>query len=112
MNFEHSPQPAPDPDSGRGDYGWHLLPGWMLSRMAWDSWSFGLLMSNGITICIESVERAYQAADGAVWIDVLLATDMPYTEKSIPKPFICPTDRQKASINTRHVVAAFETADT
>jgi hypothetical protein len=90
-----------------------LLPGWFITRMMEDTWSFGLLMSTGITICIQNINRVYQAADETVWIDVTLmdgGNDI-WTER-LDKPFVAPTSRLEASINTQHVLAAFEIADT
>lgn len=85
-----------------------LLPGWFLDRMMTDYWHFGLMMSNGTTIGIHSIRRAWQAADGTIWLDVELMTDNPFSMSVLTAP----TSRTSASINTKHVLAAFELADT
>lgn len=85
-----------------------LMPGWFVSRMMTDDWHFGLMMSNGITIGIHTVNRVWQAADQTIWLDVELMTDNPFSTEVL----IAPTSRTKASINASHVLLAFELADT
>lgn len=91
-----------------------LLPGWFIDRMMEDTWHFGLLMNTGVTICIEHIDRVYQAADGTVWIDATLIenSDDNIWAKRLEKPFLAPTSRLSVSINTQHIMAAFEIADT
>ena len=82
-----------------------LLPAWFVDRMMTDTWYFGLLTISGTVIGIETILRVYQAADDSIWLDVILLTD------SWTSAFKAPTARTTASINTRHIVAAFELAD-
>lgn len=90
-----------------------LLPAWFIERMTGDFWHFGLMTSRGTIICISEINRVYQSADGSVWIDVELenARDSGYHE-NVANSFTAPTSRTSASINTRHIVAAFEIGDT
>jgi len=88
-----------------------LLPAWFVKRMMTDAWHFGLLTTSGTVIGIHQIHRTYQAADGSIWIDVELMSVYPpaVAENSM---FIAPTSRTQASINTSHIVTAFELADT
>jgi hypothetical protein len=88
-----------------------LLPAWFVKRMMTDAWHFGLLTTSGSVIGIHQIHRTYQAADGSIWIDVELMSIYPpgVAEASL---FIAPTSRTQASINTSHIVTAFELADT
>ena len=88
-----------------------LLPAWFVKRMMTDAWHFGLLTTSGTVIGIHQILRTYQAADGSIWIDVELMSVYPpaVAENSM---FIAPTSRTQASINTSHIVTAFELADT
>jgi hypothetical protein len=88
-----------------------LLPAWFTERMASDQWSFALLASNGFTICIEAITNIVQAADGSIWIDVVLLKDGDCWTKGIERKLVSPTARNRASVNTAHIVAAYEIAD-
>ncbi len=83
-----------------------LMPGWFTERMMTDSWSFGLMMSNGTTIGIQDIWKVWQAADGTLWLDVTLLSG------DYENVWVAPTSRTSASINASHVMAAFELADT
>lgn len=88
-----------------------LLPAWFAERMMEDSWTFGLLTTTGVVICIQRIISINQATDGSIWLDVELTPDDvdPVAELAM----LCsPTSRTKASINSSHVVAAFELSDT
>ena len=85
-----------------------LLPGWFVDRMMTDHWHFALMMSNGTTIGIHAIHQVWQAADGTIWLDVELMTDNPFSMTVLTAP----TSRTTASINTSHILAAFELADT
>ena len=82
-----------------------LLPAWFVDRMMADTWYFGLLTISGTVIGIETILRVYQAGDGSIWLDAILLTE------SWTSAFKAPTARTTASINTSHIVAAFELAD-
>ncbi|MBW4467733.1 MAG: hypothetical protein KME07_20085 [Pegethrix bostrychoides GSE-TBD4-15B] len=88
-----------------------LLPAWFVKRMMTDAWHFGLLTTSGNVIGIHQIHRTYQAADGSIWIDVeLMSIYPPGVAENVM--FIAPTSRTQASINTSHIVTAFELADT
>jgi hypothetical protein len=89
-----------------------LLPAWFIPRMMEDVWSFGLLMSEGTLISIDTILDVHQAADGSIWLDVRLSEGIPFTIEKYPKLLKSPTSRTDASINARYTMAAFETADT
>ena len=87
-----------------------LLPAWFTGRMMTNSWSFGLLLETGHTLCIELIVAAKQGADGTVWLDVEMMT---YRPCELPKNLIvAPTSRTRASVQASKIVAAFELADT
>lgn len=93
-----------------------LLPAWFSARMSSDNWSFGLLLSNGWVMAINTITRFSQAADGTIWIDVEMAEErLGFWDGNLPKDtviFRSPTTRTTASLNAAHVIAAFELADT
>ena len=88
-----------------------LLPAWFTTRMMMDTWTFGLLTDTGTTIIISRISRVSRAADGELWLDVNLTVGKPFQGVSGPI-FLSPTSRTEASIAVRHIVAAFELADT
>ena len=47
----------------------NLLPAWFIPRMMDDSWSFGLMLTTGVVVAIETINAVHQAADGSIWID-------------------------------------------
>jgi hypothetical protein len=90
-----------------------LMP-WWLGRMSHDSWPFGLLLVTNQVICIERINRIWRDTRGTMWIDVTLLKDAPSAALKLKWPcpcFLTPTSRLDATINTDHVVAAFELAD-
>ena len=90
-----------------------LLPAWFIERMMVDEWPFGLMTSTGKIIEIENIQAVHQGKDGSIWIDVALGakyTIPPNLEED--DLFSNPTPRRTASINTSHIVCAFELADT
>lgn len=90
-----------------------LLPAWFIPRMMEDVWFFGLLLSDGTLACIETILEVRQAADGAVWLEVRLASEAGFgAERLQHRRLTAPTSRNEASINAGHVMAAFELADT
>jgi hypothetical protein len=94
---------------------WRLIPAWFIERMTSDVWSFGLLLETGHTLCIERIVALRQGADGSIWIDVEMLTDLPFLRDGVMrlKPLITsPTSRARASVQASKVVAAFELADT
>ncbi|CAN5729743.1 hypothetical protein BH23CYA1_BH23CYA1_00930 [soil metagenome] len=88
-----------------------ILPVWFTERMMGDEWSFGLMTTTGVVICINSISSISQAADGSIWLDVDLMPDE-VTPVSGMTMFCAPTSRTKASLNASHIIAAFELADT
>jgi hypothetical protein len=95
-----------------------LMPGWLSGRMMAGGWAFGLLTVNGTVICVERIDKIWQAANGDVWFDVTLLRDCPISAQGRDsasiiggRPFVAPTERVTASVNASHVVAAYELAD-
>ncbi len=90
-----------------------LLPCWMTARMMTDRWVFGLMLSTGVTLLIECINKVSQAADGSIWLDVELREEPDHLGRDLPGvQFASPTSRTEATVNAAHVVAAFELADT
>ena len=89
-----------------------LLPAWFTERMLSDTWNFGLLMITGDIIVIQNIYRITQDASGNLWLDATLQTDWKDDSIMGHKVVVAPTSRNNISINSSHVVAAFELADT
>lgn len=87
-----------------------LLPAWFIPRMMTDEWNFAFLMVTGDIVHLTHIEKVHLGADG-IWLDVTLSNCFGLLSGG-PRHFKAPTDRTFASINARHVVMAFETADT
>lgn len=93
-----------------------VLPAWFVPRMMTDNWFFGFLMVSGITIGVERIEKLHRDAAGNIWLDVILLDRtmsngaVPY--KSTKSFFVSPTSRTTATINSTHIMAVFELADT
>jgi hypothetical protein len=89
-----------------------LLPAWLTERMMTDDWLFGLLLATGHVVAIQRLTAVTKDASGAVWLDVLLATEagaFPLKAGGTALPLILsPTDRRDASINASSVVMALE----
>lgn len=88
-----------------------ILPVWFTERMMGDEWSYGLMTTAGVVICITSITALHLAADGSIWLDVNLISDE-VPSMSGMTAFCAPTSRTKASINASHIIAAFELTDT
>lgn len=88
-----------------------LLPAWFSERMMSDCWSFGLLLLTGDTICIKQITNISQAADGGLWLDVIMMDAKPVYGFG-GNLLVSPTSRSKASINASHIVVAVELSDT
>jgi hypothetical protein len=85
--------------------------------MANDVWAFGLLLTTGRILHIETILDVSQAADGSLWLDVRLGkqgdvhTD--YPEKSGWPPLSHAfNDRDTCSVAVSQIVCAVELADT
>ena len=95
-----------------------LLPAWFVERMARDTWAFGLMLANGMTLAVEHLDSVVQDANGNLWIDGDLmdlgdAGSKTLDRLPIPGGLVgAPTSRTQASIAVRHIVAVFELADT
>ncbi len=90
-----------------------LLPAWFTRRMLTDWWHFAFIMANGDAIHIHQIRDVRPGADGALWLDVILASEVPEAARAElkgRKHITAPTDRPHASIAAHHIVAAFETA--
>ena len=88
-----------------------LLPAWFTERMLSDTWSFGLLMVTGDVIGIECITSITQDAIGNLWLNATLLEDTLVDDVAGHKILVAPTPRLQTSINSSHVVAAFELAD-
>jgi hypothetical protein len=97
-------------DTERTERARALLPAWFIPRMMEDAWSFAFLMVSGTYIHVEHIAAVHESADG-LWLDVDLCTDQPRAFGH-PAGVVAPTSRTTASIAVRHIMLAFETADT
>jgi hypothetical protein len=94
-----------------------LLPAWFIERMMTDEWTYGLMTPSGKVIVISTIKKVHQAKDGSIWIDVKLSRNPGFVDTSGASGFkgsdfvFCPTSREEASINTSHIICAFELAD-
>jgi len=92
-----------------------LLPPWFTERMMSDSWCFGLLMVTGDVIAIQSINSIIKDASGNLWLNATLLDSQFCSGKDVINQhplFGSPPSRTEVSINSSHVVAAFELADT
>ena len=91
-----------------------LLPAWLTARIGGDTWFFGLLMTTGHVLAVESITNVRMGADGTVWLDAWLVPEGWTPARGIDgAPLVTsPTDRTTATINAAHIVAAMELADT
>jgi hypothetical protein len=94
-----------------------LLPAWFNERMANDVWAFGLLLTTGRVLHVETILDVSQAAEGSLWLDVRLgkqnAVDGEHPQKVGWPPLAhSPTDRDTCSVAVSHIVCAVELADT
>ena len=89
-----------------------LLPAWFTDRMLNDSWCFGLLMITGDIIAIHQINSIKQDANSNLWLDATLMDNSLHDNIQGHKVFTSPTSRNHISINSSHVMAAFEIADT
>jgi hypothetical protein len=88
--------------------------------MMTDEWTFGLLLATGHVLVIDNISSVHQAADGSIWLDVRmhqkekdrrLEPELGETPSNL-NYLLAPTERNDASINAAHVMAAFELAST
>lgn len=87
------------------------LPAWFAGRMMEDVWTFGVMLSNGVTLVCSTLNQIHQAADGTLWLDFEMATHETYCN-TIKNQISSPTERTSVSVNASHIVAVFELADT
>jgi hypothetical protein len=89
-----------------------LMPAWFVPRMMGEAWTFGLLMTSGHVLAINGIQRIAMAADGSLWVDVVLCTHRPHCDRfGGVEVTISPTSRAEASINVMQIVAAVELAE-
>lgn len=93
------------------DYSSRLLPAWFASRMLYDQWHFGVMMTSGTIIGVEQIKSVRVDCSGNLWLDVNLLGSYG-TKYPIQNIFTAPTSRTMASINVSHIMAVFELADT
>jgi hypothetical protein len=103
------PQSITDPEAAA-----RLLPAWFVERLMTDTCSFGLLLSTGVILYVESITAVHQAADQSLWLDLNMGMGDDLTRTGLwGFPLAsAPTSRPQASVNAAHVVAAFELTDT
>ena len=90
-----------------------LLPAWFIGRMYTDAWHFGLLMSNGVVIVIESILDVHECKNGKLWIDVALTGGDEDKSNPLTRNMCrAPTSRTTMSINVDYIMGAYELADT
>ena len=78
-----------------------------------DAWSFGLLTTSKLLLCVETVTNIHQAADGSLWLDVELLESAPSGADRLGVPvLVSPTSKKTCSVNCANIVAALELADT
>jgi|AMFO01.1.fsa_nt_gi hypothetical protein len=85
-----------------------IIPAWYTSRMMQDSRLFGLQMTNGKLIAINSINAV--SSDGK-WMDVTLATEDEIEfvdEKYQPITVAVADDRRSASIRISEIQTAFD----
>lgn len=90
-----------------------LLPAWFVPRMMMDEWFFGLVMTNGDILAVQTIDQVSQAADDTIWLDIYLLTDDYVSMKDLREFRVVTAleDRQRASVNASHVLYALELAN-
>jgi hypothetical protein len=89
----------------------------LFERMLTDEWGFGLFMTGGYVLAVESVRTIKRMDDGTLWLDaVMLENDrMTNLEPEFHQngyPIIyAPCTRKSVSINVSQIVMAFELTD-
>jgi hypothetical protein len=76
--------------------------------MMGDTWSFGLLLTTGQVLCISTITKITQGADGSLWLDVDMMLNDGWLKDVTAQAITSPTSRTTASVNAAHVIAAFE----
>lgn len=89
-----------------------LLPAWFIGRMMDDRWRFGLMLNTGITLGVSHITNVTSDAAGNVWLDCEMLSDDPEQTASIKLLTAPCPERRHVSVNTAHIVAAFEIAFT
>jgi len=93
-----------------------LLPAWLTERMLNDVWEFGLLLTTGQLLHIETIHNVCQAADGSLWLDVRLGkkslAHADYAAAGWPPMLHAVCDRDTCSVAVAQIVCAVELADT
>lgn len=86
-----------------------VMPAWFAGRMMADAYVFGLLLTTGQTMLIRRIDAVHLAARaGEALLDVELV-EAPAPDVAMPGPYVtAPPGRPLATVNLRHVVAAFE----
>lgn len=66
-----------------------------------DCWSFAFLMTNGDVVHFEIIESVHRAADGTIWIDVGLLTEVATQGKGNRRAAHCCAHKQDAGLDQR-----------
>lgn len=91
------------------------IPGYLFHRMETDTWFFGVLLDSGAVLAVERVSRIAPDDSGNLWVDFeMLEKQNCMLGESCPlgRLSYSPTERTTITVNARHIVAAFELADT
>ena len=89
---------------------------WFIPRMMHDTWSFGLLLDNGLIMCITHISDIKEVY-GQQYVDVEMDTSIPAEALHLKRIdssrfLIAPTERTTASVRLASIVAAFDLAST
>lgn len=87
----------------------NALPAWFVHHMMdTGGGGFALMLTSGLTMAVERIDRIHKAADGTLWLDIILDPAPSYASDRIAGTFYAKASNQWASINASHVVAAYE----
>jgi len=95
------PETIRTPEDAETDW----LPAWFVPRMMKGNGGLALYLATGVTLPIERIDQVHRAADGSVWLDVILT--LPEDAASDRSPIAA--SHPEATVNAAHVVAAFVT---
>ena len=85
------------------------LPAWFIPRMMDNSTgAYCLMLSTGLVMAVQRIDRLHRASDGGLWLDVELAERPAYASERKAGIFYAQSHGQEATVNASHVVTAFE----
>lgn len=84
------------------------LPPWIKLRLRQEEFYYGLLTTNRTVIGISRINEFTQMPDGSFWIEVnLIVGEVPENLSNMPF-LIAPSTYPTATINSSHIIAAFD----